>query len=188
MLRKNDAYSVSFICQSIGLPCFVKPNCGGSSIGASRVNNGEDLHLAIDKALFVDGQVIIEEFIEGTEVTCGIIVKNGKPHALPATEIISENEFFDFQAKYQGASKEVTPARLDEKITSRIKETSEDIFSRLDCRGMARIDYIIRGEEVFVVEVNTVPGFSEVSIIPQQAEVVGISKTELISNVIDSCM
>jgi D-alanine-D-alanine ligase len=188
MLRKSDAYSVSFICQSIGLPCFVKPNCGGSSIGASRVNTSEELHLAIDKALKEDDQVIIEEFIDGTEVTNGIVVKNAKAYALPITEILSQKEFFDFEAKYQGASKEITPARLSEAITKRVKETSEDIFTRLDCRGMARIDYLIRGEEIFVVEVNTVPGFSEASIIPQQAEIDGMSKTELISNVIESCM
>jgi D-alanine-D-alanine ligase len=188
MLRKSDAYSVSFVCQSIGLPCFVKPNCGGSSIGASRVNSSEDLHLAIDKALKEDDQVIIEEFIDGTEVTNGIIVKKGKAYALPITEILPQKEFFDFEAKYQGKSKEITPARLSDTLTKRVREMSEDIFTRLDCRGMARIDYLIRGEEIFVVEVNTVPGFSEVSIIPQQAEIDGMSKTELISNVIESCM
>jgi D-alanine-D-alanine ligase len=187
VLKKNDAYSVSFITQSLGMPCFVKPNCGGSSIGTSRVNKREDLHLAIDKALREDDQVIIEEFVEGREVTCGVIMLNGKPKALPITEILSKKEFFDFEAKYQGASEEVTPADLPKDTFSRIQEFSEDIFSKLECRGMIRIDYLIRGEEIFVVEVNTVPGFSEASIIPQQAAAIGISKTELISSVIQSC-
>ena len=107
--------------------------------------------------------------------------------ALPITEIVSKKDFFDFEAKYQGASDEITPARLEKTIYSRIQSTSEDIYKKLDCRGMIRIDYLIRGEETFVVEVNTVPGFTEASIIPQQAAIVGISKPELITAVLESC-
>jgi D-alanine-D-alanine ligase len=185
-LKSTEPYSSSFIAQSIGMPCFVKPNCGGSSIGTSRVNGQEQLHVAIDKAFQEDDRVIIEEFIEGTEVTCGVIVINGKITALPITEIVSQKEFFDFEAKYQGKSEEITPARIDPKIYKRIQEYSEDIYKRLDCRGMIRVDYIIRGEDAYVIEVNTTPGFSEASIIPQQAAVIGLSKKELISAVIDS--
>jgi D-alanine-D-alanine ligase len=186
VLKRLEAYSASFVLQSVGLPCFVKPNCGGSSIGTSRVNIPEELHLALDKAFREDSQVIIEEFIEGTEVTSGVITYQGEVMALPITEIVSKKSFFDFEAKYQGASEEITPARIDTTVYKQIQATSADIYKRLDCRGMIRIDYLIRDNEPFVVEVNTVPGFSEASIIPQQAAVAGINKTELISAVLKS--
>lgn len=186
-LKRTEPYSASFIVKHVGLPCFVKPNCGGSSIGTSRVNEAEALHIALDKAFREDEQVIIEEFISGREVTNGVIIIDGKPTALPITEIISKKEFFDFEAKYQGASEEITPADLDANLTLRIQQTSEDIYKRLDCRGMIRIDYLIREDAFYVIEVNTVPGFSEASIIPQQAAAIGMSKTELITTVIESC-
>lgn len=186
VVKRTEGYSSSFIVRNVGLPCFVKPNCGGSSIGASRVNVPEELHLAINKALDVGDQAIIEEFIEGTEVTNGVIVVDGKITALPITEIVSKKAFFDFEAKYQGASEEITPARLSEELTRRIQQTSEDIYRKLDCAGMIRIDYLIRQGDVFVVEVNTVPGFSEASIIPQQAAVAGMDKQTLITTVLRS--
>lgn len=186
-LKAFEHYSASFVTKSVGFPCFVKPNCGGSSIGTSRVNKLEDLHIAIDKAFLEDDHVIIEEFVEGVEVTCGVINYKNQITALPITEIVSQKEFFDYEAKYQGKSEEITPARLNETIYKRVQQFSEDIYRRLDCRGMIRVDYIIRGEDVYVIEVNTTPGFSEASIIPQQAAVMGISKTELISTVIQSC-
>ncbi len=185
-LKSDEPYSASFVVQHVGLPCFVKPNCGGSSIGTSRVNDAESLHLALDKAFCEDSQVIIEEFIQGREFTSGVIVINGKPTALPITEIISKKEFFDYEAKYQGASDEITPAKLEETLTLRIQQSSEDIYKKLDCRGMIRIDYLLRGEDIYIIEVNTVPGFSEASIIPQQAAAAGINKTELITAVIES--
>ena len=186
-IKRTDSYSIQNIITQVGLPCFVKPNCGGSSIGTSRVNVLEDLHKAIDTALKEDNQIIIEEFIQGTEVTCGVIKWQGKITALPITEIVSQKEFFDFEAKYQGQSEEITPARIEQEIYNRVQNISEEIYSSLDCRGMIRVDYIIREKDIFVIEVNTTPGFSEASIIPQQAGVQGISKTELISTVISSC-
>ncbi|MEZ4799402.1 MAG: D-alanine--D-alanine ligase [Flavobacteriales bacterium] len=186
VLKKSEPYSVSFIVQNVGLPCFVKPNCGGSSIGTSRVNKAEELHLALDKAFAEDQEVIIEEFVAGTEVTCGVIQYEGKITALPITEIVSKKEFFDFEAKYQGASDEITPARISEELTSKVQNACEDIYKKLDCRGMIRVDFLLRGNDAFVVEVNTVPGFTEASIIPQQAAARGIDKTSLISAVIDS--
>jgi D-alanine-D-alanine ligase len=186
-LKAWEPYSSTFISQHVGLPCFVKPNCGGSSLGTSRVNHLEEMHLALNKAFEVDDHVIIEEFISGTEVTCGVIIWEGKVMALPVTEIVSKKEFFDFQAKYEGLSEEITPARLSPEVTENIQRLSEDIFRKLECKGMIRVDYIIRENEPFVIEVNTTPGFSEASIIPQQAAVIGINKTQLISAVIDSC-
>jgi D-alanine-D-alanine ligase len=186
-LKRTDSYSSQEILNQVGLPCFVKPNCGGSSIGTSRVNAADDLHKAIDLALTVDSQIIIEEFIQGTEVTCGVIKWKGAVMALPITEIVSQKEFFDFDAKYKGQSEEITPARIDADTYKRVQTNSESIYSALDCKGMIRVDYIIRGSDIFVIEVNTTPGFSEASIIPQQAGVHGISKKELITAVITSC-
>jgi D-alanine-D-alanine ligase len=186
-MKQSDAFTTEQIVAQVGLPCFVKPNCGGSSIGTSRVNKAEDLQHAIDLALKVDSQIIIEEFIEGTEVTCGVIKWQGEIMALPITEIVSQKEFFDFEAKYQGQSEEITPARLEEDIYKQVQANSEAIYKALDCRGMIRVDYIIRNQDIYVIEVNTTPGFSEASIIPQQAGVQGISKTELITAVIGSC-
>lgn len=184
-LHKDEPYSVSFLTQNLGMPAFVKPNCGGSSIGTSRVNTAEEFHVALDKAFREDAQVIIEQFIEGTEVTCGVIKRNGKITALPITEIVSKKEFFDFEAKYQGASEEITPARISREMTARIQRACEDIYQKLNCKGMIRVDWLIHGHEPFAVEVNTVPGFSEASIIPQQAEAIGMSKTELITAVLE---
>ncbi len=186
-LKRSDTYSTQEIIERIGLPCFVKPNCGGSSIGTSRVNTEEDLPAAIESALNVDEQIIMEEFIEGTEVTCGVIQWQGKTTALPITEIVSKKEFFDFEAKYHGHSEEITPARIASNLYKQVQENSEAIYQCLDCRGMIRVDYIIRGNDIYVIEVNTTPGFSEASIIPQQAAVQGIDKKSLISAVISSC-
>ena len=186
-LKQSDSFTTEQIIGQVGLPCFVKPNCGGSSIGTSRVNKADDLQMAIELALKVDSQIIIEEFIQGTEVTCGVIQRQGQIMALPVTEIVSEKEFFDFEAKYQGQSEEITPARLPQDVYNQVQRNSEAIYKALDCRGMIRVDYMIRDNNVFVIEVNTTPGFSEASIIPQQAGVQGISKTELITAVISSC-
>jgi D-alanine-D-alanine ligase len=187
VVRKEEEITAEAVVAKVGLPCFVKPNCGGSSIGTSRVNKLEEVMDAISRARNEDEDIIVEEFIAGREVTCGVIVLNGKPTALPITEIVSETEFFDFQAKYEGLSEEITPARLSPEVTENIQRLSEDIFRKLECKGMIRVDYIIRENEPFVIEVNTTPGFSEASIIPQQAAAIGINKTQLISAVIDSC-
>jgi D-alanine-D-alanine ligase len=181
----ND--DVEQLIDKVGLPCFVKPNNGGSSIGTSKVKKKEELQPAIDKAFREDGQVIVESFLDGVEVTCGVIKRNGKAQALPMTEIVSKNEFFDFDAKYQGLSEEITPARISEDLFKQIQFLSEKIFVEMKCKGMIRVDFIIQNQVPFVVEINTVPGFSAASIIPQQAACVGIDKTALISAVIQSC-
>ncbi len=187
VLYKNEEWNADSILQRVGLPCFVKPNNGGSSIGTSKVKELGQLMPAIEKAFKEDGQVIIESFLNGTEVTCGVIQWEGKVRALPMTEIVSENEFFDFEAKYKGKSNEITPARIDKALFEEIQNLSEKIYIQLKCRGMIRVDFIIHDGLPHVVEVNTVPGFSAASIIPQQAACVGIDKTALITAVIRSC-
>jgi len=187
VLYKNEEWNADSILHRVGLPCFVKPNNGGSSIGTSKVKELGQLMPAIEKAFKEDGQVIIESFLNGTEVTCGVIQWEGKVRALPMTEIVSENEFFDFEAKYKGKSNEITPARIDKALFEEIQNLSEKIYIQLKCRGMIRVDFIIHDGLPHVVEVNTVPGFSAASIIPQQAACVGIDKTALITAVIRSC-
>lgn len=187
-IDKNELYSTSEICTKLGLPIFIKPNRGGSSLGMSKVFEKEAIHEAIEKAFTVSDQVIVEEYLEGAEVTCGVIIKDGELLALPLTEIVSENEFFDYQAKYEGSSNEITPARINKEMTEKVQELSKRIYKILNCRGMIRADYILKNDEPFLIEVNTVPGFSEESIIPQQAAAAGISKKELITAVIESCV
>lgn len=186
-IRKNDHYSNSEISQELGMPVFVKPNQGGSSIATTKVETKGGLHAAINLALEADDEVIIEQFIDGTEVTCGVIQIDGEITALPPTEIVSETEFFDYKAKYEGASEEITPARIGEGTTLRIQEISARIYKHLNCKGMIRVDFIIQDGVPHIVEVNTVPGFSAESIIPKQAECAGIDKRQLISYVIESC-
>jgi D-alanine-D-alanine ligase len=184
---RGDQISVDEILQKVGLPCFVKPNNGGSSLGTSKVKEQSELSNAIQKALMVDAQAIIERFVNGTEVTCGVIQWQGELRALPLTEIVTSNEFFDFEAKYNGESQEITPARVESSVFENVQKQAVGIYRDLNCRGMIRVDFIIQENEPFVIEVNTVPGFSEASIIPQQASVVGIDKKALITAVIEGC-
>ena len=184
VVRKEEMITAEEVVSKVGLPCFVKPNCGGSSLGTSRVNKMEEVMEAISRARNEDEDIIVEEFISGREVTCGVIVLNGKPTALPITEIVSETEFFDFQAKYEGKSKEITPAPISEHHYARVQELAARIYTDLNCGGMIRVDFLLPDEEPCVIEVNTVPGFSAASIIPQQAAAMGMSKMELISAVL----
>lgn len=188
LLIKNQVYSSSTIIDKTGLPCFVKPNRGGSSFGASKVEQQEDLLMAIEKAFAEDDEVIVESFITGTEITCGVIMSRGLPRSLPITEIVPEGAYFDYAAKYEGKSQEITPARIPDDIYRKVQRMTEQIYTVLNCRGMARVDYLLKGDTPYVIEVNTVPGFSEASLIPQMAEADGISKKELISLVIEGVL
>jgi len=188
LLRQTDHYSVSAILERLGLPCFVKPNEGGSSIGISKVNKPKELSSAIERAFIESKEVIIEEFISGREVTCGVIPRNGKIMALPLTEIIADGEFFDYEAKYEGKSKEITPAKIDLDTTMKVQAISTRIYELLRCKGMVRIDFLLPESGPHVIEVNTVPGFSEASIIPQQGAAAGISKKDLISSLLEDCI
>ncbi len=187
-IGKNELYSTSEISARLGLPVFIKPNTGGSSLATRKVYEKEAIHEAINLALEVSDHVIIEEFIEGVEVSGGVIYQAGELLALPLTEIISENDFFDFAAKYQGSSSEITPARISAKISDEIQGISKRIFTLINCKAMIRVDYIIKKNQPYLIEINTVPGFSAQSLIPQQASAVGISKKELISILLESCM
>lgn len=189
-LFSHIKYNTDKILEEISLPCFVKPNNGGSSIGMSKVNKADQLKNAIEKAFKEDHQVLIEEFIEGKELTCGMInTKNGLI-VFPITQIISENEYFDYEAKYKGKSKEITPAEVNETITNKVKSTAAFLYNKLNCRGIVRFDFIYKDEteELFFLEVNTVPGQSAESIVPQQAISMGMSIKELYTLLIESSL
>jgi D-alanine-D-alanine ligase len=179
VLKKGEIFSEDDVLRKISLPLFVKPNRGGSSVGTSKVKTREELIPAIDKAFKEDSQVILEEHIPGRELSCGTITFRGKVITLPITEILTKKEFFDYEAKYQGMSEEVTPADIPDAIAREIGDTSVKLYKLLNCRGMVRFDYILNGDKLFFLEVNTVPGMSELSIVPQQALKAGISLHDL---------
>jgi D-alanine-D-alanine ligase len=166
------------IIAQLGLPCFVKPSDSGSSFGISRVNKAEELSAALDKAFAEGGTVIVEAFLNGTEVTCGVYRRKNGLHALPLTEIASENEFFDYEAKYLGKSQEITPARIDDSIRDKVQATAKKCYELLQLRSISRIDFMVVNNEPYVIEVNTTPGFSSASLVPQMLEVDGISIKE----------
>ncbi len=190
-LIKNNFNNPDEIVSTLQFPVFVKPNNGGSSIGMSKVNlPTEELGAAIEKAFREDDQVLVEEFISGREFSIGVFKHNGRIITLPITEIISKNDFFDYEAKYvAGKSDEVTPAIVDEVIANKIRNATEKIYTILNCRGIVRIDFIYNEAkgEPYMLEVNTVPGQSEASIVPQQVRAMGWSLKEFYSAMIDEC-
>ncbi len=189
LLKKNQKINTDRILKEIPLPCFVKPNNGGSSVGISKVDKKEMLQDAIKTAFKEDDEVIVEEFIDGTEITCGIIKSKGKVYVLPITEIVSNKEFFDYDAKYTpGMADEITPARISEKTEKECKTTSVYLYENLNCSGLVRFDYILHDELLYFLEVNTVPGLTEDSIIPRQAKVMGISIRQLITMAIEDTL
>lgn len=190
-LIKDKPYSVGSILEQIQLPMFVKPNESGSSLGVTKVKLVEELLPAIEKAFKEDDQVLIEEFIEGRELTVGVYRINDKIHTLPATEIVSQNEFFDFEAKYTpGVTNEITPAPINDDIKEKLADKSEYIYRHLNCRGIVRIDYILQAKtnKLFFLEVNTMPGQSDASIVPQQVVAGGITLTEFYNSLVEECL
>lgn len=187
LVRKNEKYDKETILRHVGIPCFVKPNNGGSSCGITKVKKIEDFDSAIELAFKEDNEVIIEEFIPGTEISCGVVKTKTFAQVFPITEIVPKNEFFDYEAKYTaGMSEEITPARISKNMYELCQQCTSQIYDFLRCRGIVRIDYIVRNERLYFLEINTIPGMSEASIIPQQASYLGISMTELLTHVIEN--
>ena len=184
---KHTPIAVDTILQQLQLPVFVKPNNGGSSIGMSKVNQVNELQTALDKAFKEDNQILIEEFIKGREFTIGVFKTKGKVITLPLTEVISKKEFFDFEAKYQGLSEEITPAILEAEPAEKIRASAKKVYQVLNCRGIVRIDFILNevNNEPYMLEVNTVPGQSEASIIPQQIKAMGWTLKDFYTAVIE---
>ncbi len=186
LIRKEDVINTHDIIKQLGLPCFVKPNTSGSSFGVSKVKVSDDLVTAIEVAFKESHEVLIEAFMNGREVACGVVKTKDKTIVLPVTEIICQNEFFDYDAKYtSGKTREITPAELDTEVTNEIHRLSSLIYDLLGCSGIVRVDFIIIGEKPYFLEINTVPGMTEESLIPKQAKAAGISLEDLYSMVIE---
>ena len=184
-LNHGDVIDTKAIVQKVGLPCFVKPNKSGSSFGISKVKIEAELPMAIVMAYREDSEIIIESFLDGTEVSVGVINWHGTTTVLPITEIVSENDFFDYEAKYHGKSQEITPARISEEMTQKVSDMAKRAYDVLKMKGFSRSEFIIVGNEPFMLEMNTIPGLTTESLIPQQARAAGISLTDLFTNAID---
>ncbi len=184
-LRKGDPFDPDAIVRELGLPLFVKPCDGGSSFGVTKVKRKEDIAAAIEEATREWDSCLIEEFIEGREMDQGVYCDEGEIKVLPITEIITTNEFFDYEAKYLGKSDEVCPAHISEHTAALVGEATKIIYHRLGCKGFVRMDYIVRGDEVFFLEINTVPGFTKASIVPKQVMAAGMSVTDFLTKVIN---
>lgn len=185
VLNRHDRPDPEQIAATLGLPLFVKPNASGSSFGVTKVKRTEELLPAIEEAFKESDRVLIEEYIAGREISCGVMIAGGKEYIFPITELISENEFFDYDAKYKGLAKEVTPAQLAPELVKKINRMTLDAYKALNCRGVVRIDFIVKGEDPYLIEINSIPGMSAHSIIPQQARQIGMSVSELYDIIIE---
>ena len=184
-LNLGDEINENLILKTVGLPCFVKPNKSGSSFGISKVKTKEELSFAIANAYKEDNELIIESFLDGTEVSVGVINYKGVITVLPITEIVSENDFFDYEAKYLGKSQEITPARISEEMTAKVSAVAKKAYEVLKMSGFSRSEFIIVDNEPHMLEMNTIPGLTTESLIPQQAKAAGISLEDLFTNAIE---
>ncbi len=187
LLKKGQTFSPIEIESTVGMPCFVKPNADGSSFGISKVKRVEDLKEAIHKAFNEGSEVIIEEFIDGLEFTCGLVKTKQKSIVFPVTEILPKKEFFDYEAKYDPSmAEEITPARISDDLTLRIKNISSEVYDALKCKGIVRVDYMIRKDEIFILEANTIPGMTVNSFIPKQVAAMNRELKDILSLVIEN--
>ena len=187
-MHQRDEINTVKIIEKVGLPCFVKPNRSGSSFGISKVYKEENLEDAILKACKEDEEILIESFLDGKEVSVGIIEYQGKIEVLPITEIVSENDFFDYDAKYEGKSKEITPARISDVEKKKVINTARKVYRVLNMSGFSRSEFILVDGEPYFLEINTVPGMTEESLLPQQAKEASISLTDLFDNAIQMAL
>lgn len=185
LLRQHDKVKPEEVVARLGLPVFVKPNVGGSSFATTKVKDISKIQQAVDVAFKEAPEVMIESFISGTEVTCGCYKRNGEIIVLPVTEVVSKNEFFDYDAKYKGEVEEITPARISKESTMQIQQLTKDIYRLIDAKGVIRADYIISDNQPKLLEVNTTPGITETSFIPQQVAAAGMSMTNVITEIIE---
>ena len=187
VLRSGQIVSKEEVAEKIGFPCFIKPNVGGSSFGVTKVKSIEQVQPAIDNAFAEGEEVMIEAFLSGTEITCGVYKTRNKSQVLPVTEVVSENEFFDYDAKYKGQVQEITPARISDSLTERVQKLTSAIYDILGCKGIVRIDYIIsEGDVINLLEVNTTPGMTTTSFIPQQVAAAGLNIKDVMTEIIEN--
>lgn len=187
MLRKGQSVSDEDVLTKIGLPCFIKPSLGGSSFGVTKVKTKEQIQPAISKAFDEAKEVVVEAFMEGIEVTCGCYKTKEKSVVFPITEVVTQNEFFDYDAKYNGQVSEITPARISAELTDRIQKITSAIYDILGASGIIRVDYIITsGEKINLLEVNTTPGMTPTSFIPQQVRAAGLDIKDVMTDIIEN--
>lgn len=184
-IHSDLPYDIDEIIEKVGLPCFVKPNQSGSSLGITKVKSKDEFKPALEKAFKEDNEVLVEEFLDGTEVSVGVIKYKGETKIVGITEIVSHNEFFDYEAKYQGASDEITPARIDDETKMKVEEISVKVYESLQMTGISRSEYIIVNGIPNFLEMNTLPGFSPASIFPQQAAYAGLDLKDFFDNEIE---
>ncbi|MDO5616262.1 MAG: D-alanine--D-alanine ligase [Cruoricaptor ignavus] len=187
-LRKNETINLDKIIDELGLPCFVKPNQSGSSLGISKVKERAEFEKAFELAFAEDDEILVESFLNGTEVSVGVVDIDGEAVVLGITEIIPETEFFDYKAKYEGASQEITPARIDDETKKRVEDIAKRAYISLGMSGFSRSEYIIMNGTPYMLEMNTNPGFSPASILPQQATHYGISIKDLCGNEVEKAL
>lgn len=187
-LNKGDEIDVAEIVNKVGLPCFIKPNNAGSSFGISKAHTEAEIMPAIEKAYQEDSEILIEAFLDGTEVSVGVIEYEGKVKVLPITEITTENDFFDYEAKYEGKSQEITPARISEEAAKKVREVAKKVYKILNMSGFSRSEFIFVNDEPYFLEMNTVPGMTEESLLPQQAAAANISLKNLFGSAIESAL
>lgn len=187
LLREGQSISDKDVVETVGLPCFIKSNVGGSSFGVTKVKEESAIQTAIHNAFAEGPEVIIEAFMSGTEVTCGCYKTKKGAHLFPVTEVVSENEFFDYDAKYKGQVQEITPARIPDETRDRIQGITSMIYDILGCKGIIRVDFIITNEGIRLLEVNTTPGMTPTSFIPQQVSAAGMKMNEVMSEIIEDC-
>ena len=187
LVRKGQPISDEDIISRIGLPCFIKPNDSGSSFGVTKVKTKEDIQPALQTAFKESNYVMVEEFMGGIELANGCYKTKDKSVVLPITEVVSKNEFFDYGAKYKGEAEEITPARLSSELTERVQKLTSAIYDILGCKGIVRVDYIItEGEKINMLEINTTPGMTTASFIPQQVRAAGLDIKDVMTDIIES--
>ncbi len=186
VLINREIFSVDEVVEAVGLPCFVKPNTSGSSYGVTKVYKNEEFIDAVNLACEEDDTIIVEEFIEGVEVSCGVLKTNNNELVFPVTEIATVNDYFDTEAKYNPAlTEEITPARISDKATEIVQQYSSKIYDELNCKGIVRIDYIIKNEIPYFLELNSIPGMSAQSIVPKQIRTIGKTMGDVLTEVIE---
>ena len=186
LLRRGQGIADEDVVQKIGLPCFVKPNLGGSSFGVSRVNTPAQIQPAIAKAFAEADEVLVEAFLDGTEVTCGCYKTKQHAVTFPVTEVVSHHEYFDYDAKYCGDSDEITPARIPDELSERVQKLTSAVYDIVGAAGLIRVDYIItEGSKINLIDVNTTPGMTATSFIPQQVRAAGLDISDVMTDIIE---
>lgn len=189
ILRKGDKWNVETMVKEVGLPCFIKPNKAGSSVGVTKVYEIEGIPVAIEKAFAEDDEVLVQQFIKGREMACGVYSLNGEVIVLPVTEIISKNDFFDFKAKYDSAfADEITPAAISVEQSDECRKITDYLYRKYNCKGVVRFDYFLVGDEWWFLEVNTVPGFSAESIVPKQVKAAGYRLNDFFGSLVEEAL